>query len=112
MTTSTTLKRSAAVALSAAALAVTVGASPATAATTSSSSSSARAAAPTCVAGWVDRGTITQTGHARNDCSYRVRVKIVWAYGADGSCHTLNPGGHATSKVAIQPRRFDGIKNC
>ncbi|MFI1829202.1 hypothetical protein ACH41E_22545 [Streptomyces sp. NPDC020412] len=108
MSTSTTLKRSAAVALSAAALAVTVGASPAAAAT----SSSARAAAPTCVAGWVDRGTIAQTGHARNDCSYRVRVKIVWAFGADGSCHTLNPGGHATSKVAIEPRRFDGIKNC
>jgi hypothetical protein len=91
--------------LSAAALSATVGATPASAATT-------RAAAPTCVAGWVTQGTVTQTGHARNDCSYRVRVKIVWAYGADGTCTTLDPGWEATSKVAIQPRRFDGVKNC
>ncbi|MFE2292174.1 hypothetical protein [Streptomyces sp. NPDC059452] len=107
MRTSTTLRRTAAVMLSAAALTATVGAAPAAAATVG-----ATGTAPTCVAGWVTKGTITQTGHARNDCSYRVRVKIVWAFGADGPCHTLNPGDRATSKVAIQPRRFDGINNC
>ncbi|MGW8985957.1 hypothetical protein ACWGQ9_25265 [Streptomyces parvus] len=68
--------------------------------------------APTCVTGWVSKGTLTQTGHARNDCNYNVRVKIVWAFGADGACHSLGKGGHLTSKVPIQPRRFDGINNC
>jgi hypothetical protein len=93
--------------LSAAALTATVAASPAAAATRSTTGT-----APTCVAGWVNRGTLTQTGHARNDCGYRVRVKIIWAFGADGTCTTLDPGWEATSKVAIEPRRFDGVNNC
>ncbi|MEU4805352.1 hypothetical protein [Actinosynnema sp. NPDC023587] len=68
--------------------------------------------APSCVKVWVTQGTITQTGHARNDCGRSLNLKIIWAYGADGSCGTVGAGGTRTSQVAKAPRRFDGASTC
>jgi hypothetical protein len=70
------------------------------------------AAAPGCVARGVNSGTLTQTAWMRNDCGYRLNAYIVWDFGVDGGCQTLNPGGSATSKVAITPRRFAGVNLC
>jgi len=68
--------------------------------------------APSCVAVWQDTGTITKTGYARNDCSGRLRLKIKWARGTDGSCHTVDPGRTIYSRVARGPRTFDGADSC
>ncbi|WP_213456614.1 hypothetical protein [Rhizomonospora bruguierae] len=70
------------------------------------------AAAPGCVSRGVNSGTITQTAWMRNDCGYRLNAYIVWDFGVDGGCQTLNPGATATSTVAIVPRRFAGVNLC
>ncbi|MFF4415560.1 hypothetical protein ACFYY8_23760 [Streptosporangium sp. NPDC001559] len=69
--------------------------------------------APSCVTVWQKTGRITKTGYARNDCRGRtLNLKIVWAHGADGSCHTVRPGGTISSKVARGGRTFDGANIC
>ncbi|NBE95290.1 hypothetical protein FE391_16940 [Nonomuraea sp. KC401] len=68
--------------------------------------------APSCVAVWQTTGTITKTGYARNDCGRRLRLKIKWARGTDGACHTVDPGRTIYSKVARGPRTFDGADSC
>ncbi|MEV4468094.1 hypothetical protein [Nonomuraea sp. NPDC049504] len=68
--------------------------------------------APSCVVVWQTTGTITKTGYARNDCSRTLRLKIVWAHGTDGQCHTVRPGGTIWSKVARGVRTFDGANSC
>lgn len=70
------------------------------------------ARAPDCVAGWVNRGTITQTAYAQNQCGHGMRLKIIWAYGADGTCSWVEHQGTIGSRVAIEPRRFDGVNLC
>lgn len=101
-----------------------LGGVPANAATGSPSSSSvrtdpppggdqgARGPAPFCVKGWVKRGIVTQTGYAENKCGYTLRLKIIWAFGADGACATVEDRHTLTSKVAVEPRRFDGVGTC
>ncbi|WP_043614188.1 hypothetical protein [Nonomuraea candida] len=68
--------------------------------------------APSCVAVWHNTGTITKTGYARNDCGHRLRLKIVWAHGSDGACHTVDPGQTISSKIPRGPRTFDGANSC
>ena len=68
--------------------------------------------APSCVTVWQTTGTITKTGYARNDCGRTLRLKIIWAHGTDGDCHTVNPGGTIWSKVARGVRSFDGANSC
>ncbi len=68
--------------------------------------------APSCVAVWQTAGSITKTGYARNDCDHRLRLKIKWARGTDGSCHTVDPGQTIYSQVARGPRTFDGADTC
>lgn len=68
--------------------------------------------APRCVAVWQHSGRWTKTGHARNDCGYRMNLKIVWANGGDGRCWSVGPGQEITSQVAKAPRRFDGASRC
>lgn len=68
--------------------------------------------APTCVTVWENVGTITKTGYARNDCDYTMGLKIVWAHGTDGSCHSVRPGGTISSKVPRGVRTFDGANRC
>jgi hypothetical protein len=67
---------------------------------------------PSCVAVWLTRGWVRQTGHARNDCGYRLRYRIDWAYGPDGTCHTADPGQTITSRIPKLPRRFNGAVYC
>jgi hypothetical protein len=68
--------------------------------------------APSCVAVWQTKGIVTKTGYARNDCRYRLRLKIKWARGTDGDCSTVDPGRTISSKVARGPRNFDGADIC
>ncbi|MFG1946751.1 hypothetical protein [Nonomuraea sp. NPDC048826] len=68
--------------------------------------------APSCVAVWQTKGTVTKTGYARNDCGKRLRLKIKWARGTDGDCYTVDPGETISSKVARGPRAFDGADVC
>ncbi|GAA2907901.1 hypothetical protein GCM10010517_74320 [Streptosporangium fragile] len=68
--------------------------------------------APSCVTVWQQTGTITKTGYARNDCGYTMNLRIVWAHGVDGSCHTVSPGETIKSKVPRGPRNFDGASRC
>ncbi|GII02139.1 hypothetical protein [Planobispora takensis] len=68
--------------------------------------------APDCVVGWVNRGTITQTGYAQNQCGYAMRLKVIWARGADGTCFWVEDQRTISSKVAKEPRRFDGVGLC
>jgi len=80
--------------------------------TTGLASPAYAAAAPSCVARWVTSGTFTQTAHMRNDCGYRVNAYIVFDFGGDGGCQTLNPGEGAYATVPKLPRRFAGINLC
>lgn len=68
--------------------------------------------APSCVTVWQRIGTVTKTGYARNDCRRTLRLKIVWAHGADGACTTVAPGATLKSKVPRGPRTFDGASTC
>ncbi|MEO3889492.1 hypothetical protein [Nonomuraea sp. B5E05] len=68
--------------------------------------------APSCVAVWQTTGTFTKKGYARNDCDRRLRLKIKWARGTDGACHTVDPGHTIYSQVARGPRTFDGADTC
>ncbi|WP_344970337.1 hypothetical protein [Streptosporangium fragile] len=68
--------------------------------------------APSCVAVWHKVGNVTKTGYARNDCSKRLRLKIVWAHGADGACHTVDPRKQIKHKIPRGPRTFDGASTC
>ncbi|MBG0816521.1 hypothetical protein [Planomonospora sp. ID82291] len=68
--------------------------------------------APGCVHVWQKVGRITKTGYAKNNCTYTVRIKIVWARGGDGECRTVRPGGTITSKVPRGVRTFDGAGKC
>ncbi|MGI5271181.1 hypothetical protein ACQEUU_18640 [Nonomuraea sp. CA-218870] len=68
--------------------------------------------APSCVAVWQTKGTVTKTGYARNDCGRRLRLKIKWARGTDGSCRTVDRGRTISSKVGRGPRTFDGADLC
>jgi hypothetical protein len=105
--------RIAAVAAIAAGLTTAVGVSPAMATTHSSDDGAVILGnAPTCVRVWVTRGTVTQTGHALNQCGRSLNLKIVWAFGVDGPCRTVSNGGELKSKVAIEPRVFDGANTC
>ncbi|MDJ1134835.1 hypothetical protein [Streptomyces iconiensis] len=96
-----------------AAVAMTAGLSvaPAQAASPASAKADA-AAAPSCITAWVKKGTLTQTGYGRNDCSSQKRYKIVWAFGADSACVTVKKGQTLKHKIPIAPRRFDGVKSC
>ncbi|RSN14267.1 hypothetical protein DMB42_06955 [Nonomuraea sp. WAC 01424] len=67
---------------------------------------------PGCVAVWRTTGWVRQTGHARNDCGSRIRMRIDWAFGPDGSCRTVDPGRTLTSRVPKAPRRFNGAVYC
>jgi hypothetical protein len=67
---------------------------------------------PNCVRVWVTRGTFTQTGNAENGCGYRINMKIIWAFGADGPCASVPDAWTLQSKVTIEPRRFDGAGTC
>ncbi|WP_248958771.1 hypothetical protein [Sphaerisporangium perillae] len=68
--------------------------------------------APRCVAVWQKTGSIHKTGYARNDCGYRMNLKIVWAFGKDGSCRTVAPGQTIKHQVPRGPRNFDGASKC
>jgi hypothetical protein len=93
-------------------LAAAIGAAPATAESAPSGEIGVLGNAPSCVKVWVDVGTITQTGWAENQCGYRMNLKIIWAWGADGACHSVGNGGKISSKVAREPRVFDGASTC
>ncbi|HEX7309102.1 hypothetical protein [Lentzea sp.] len=106
-----TRKTAAATAIAAGALALT-GLTTGTASAAEDGGITVMGNAPSCVRVWVNRGTVTQTGHAKNECGYRLNLKIIWAWGADGACFSVDNGGEITSKVAIEPRVFDGASTC
>ncbi|TMR24065.1 hypothetical protein ETD86_05955 [Nonomuraea turkmeniaca] len=66
---------------------------------------------PGCVSVWSANGKVTKTGYAYNGCTYRVRMRIVWAWAPDGACTTVNPGRQIWSQKA-RGHRFDGAKTC
>ncbi|NRQ39487.1 hypothetical protein HII36_47825 [Nonomuraea sp. NN258] len=68
--------------------------------------------APMCVTVWHTTGRITKTGYARNDCEGTLKLKIVWAHGGDGACHTVQPGWTISSQIPRGPRTFDGANLC
>ncbi|MFI9588951.1 hypothetical protein [Nonomuraea sp. NPDC052265] len=86
----------------------------ATSATTATTASAASALGnvPGCVAVWRTTGWVRQTGHARNDCGHRIRMRIDWAFGSDGPCRTVDAGQTLTSRVPKAPRRFNGAVYC
>lgn len=104
---SQTLKRASALGVATIALSSVAAVSPAAAAEVG-----IKAAPPTCVKGWVNSGIITQTAYAKNNCSRTYRVKILWDFGVDGPCQTMDPGDQQSSKVAITPRVFAGLALC
>lgn len=67
---------------------------------------------PTCVKGWVNSGIVTQTAYAKNNCSVTYRVRILWDWGLDGPCQTMDPGDQQSHQVAITPRVFAGLASC
>jgi uncharacterized membrane protein len=107
MRISQTVKRVSALGVATIALSGITAVAPAAAAETG-----AQAAPPTCVKGWVNSGTVTQTAYAKNNCSSTYRVKILWDFGVDGPCQTMDPGDQQSSKVAIVPRVFAGLALC
>lgn len=68
--------------------------------------------APACVTVWETTGRVTKTGYVRNDCSYRLRLKIKWARGTDSACQTVDPGQTVSSQVPRGIRSFDGADTC
>ncbi|GAA3687653.1 hypothetical protein GCM10022224_061050 [Nonomuraea antimicrobica] len=68
--------------------------------------------APMCVAVWQTTGRITKTGHARNDCDTRLRLRIAWSRGTDSACETVDPGKTISSRVPRGVRSFNGADTC
>ena len=67
---------------------------------------------PSCVSVWQKTGTAHKTGYAYNGCGRRLNMKIVWAHGSDGACHSVAPKGTIWSTVPRGIRTFDGAKYC
>ncbi|RNG18175.1 hypothetical protein [Streptomyces botrytidirepellens] len=108
MRISRTVKRVSALGVATIALSGVTAVAPAAAAETG-----AQGAPPTCVKGWVNSGVLTQTAYAKNNCPRKTyRVKILWDFGVDGPCQTMDPGDQQSHKVAIAPRNFAGLGLC
>ncbi|WP_405145476.1 hypothetical protein OG589_01640 [Sphaerisporangium sp. NBC_01403] len=68
--------------------------------------------APRCVSVWSKTGRITKTGYAKNNCGRTLRLKIIWAHGADGPCSSVRAGWTLSHKIPRGPRTFDGAHTC
>lgn len=67
--------------------------------------------APMCVTGTVDPwGYVSFTVHVFNGCRTTQRVKIIIAFGPDGSCETY-PSHYGFAQKFYQGR-FDGLATC
>ena len=80
----------------------------------------ARAAtAPTCVQVQNTSSGTTYRVKVTNTCGSTQRVKVIWAYGPDSACTTLNSGYQFTHTTcsgwacSVPPRpRFDRLESC
>ncbi|WP_425608617.1 hypothetical protein [Streptomyces albipurpureus] len=115
MRISQTLKRAAALGVATAALSSVAATAPAVASVATAPTVATEVdaqALPTCVKGWVNSGIVTQTAYAKNNCSVTYRVRILWDWGLDGPCQTMDPGDQQSHQVAITPRVFAGLASC
>lgn len=68
--------------------------------------------APSCVTVTADpAGVVTRTIYVYNGCPKQVRVKIIIAFGPDGTCRTL-PANDAYKQKFILPAKLDGLRSC
>jgi hypothetical protein len=68
--------------------------------------------APNCVTVTADpAGIVTRTIYVYNGCRHQVRVKIIIAFGGDGTCRTL-PANDAYKQKFILPAKLDGLRSC
>lgn len=68
--------------------------------------------APNCVTVTADPpGIVTRTIYVYNGCRRQVRVKIIIAFGSDGTCHTL-PANDAYKQKFLLPAKLDGLRSC
>ncbi|MEV4095781.1 hypothetical protein [Streptosporangium saharense] len=68
--------------------------------------------APSCVSVWQKVGHFQKTGYAKNNCHRTIRLKIVWAHGADGRCWSVKHGQTISNRISRGPRTFDGANSC
>ncbi len=68
--------------------------------------------APSCVTVTADPiGIVTRTIYVYNGCRHQVRVKIIIAFGPDGTCRTL-PANDAYKQKFVLPAKLDGLRSC
>ncbi|AFY92729.1 hypothetical protein [Chamaesiphon minutus] len=68
--------------------------------------------APNCVSVTADRaGNITRTIRVYNSCRRQVRVKIIIAFGGDGTCVSL-PANSGYKQQFLLPAKLDGLRSC
>lgn len=73
-----------------------------------------QAAPPACVDFSLDeRGIVTQTVRATNNCAATQRVKFLIAFAPDSECLIAAPGQQVSHAFPIQgtPGRFDGVES-
>lgn len=63
---------------------------------------------PTCVllaqTDYIRDGQTRSLANAKNNCSYTVRLRMIWAHTTDGACFGLAPGqDHGESKPGYGP---------
>jgi len=73
-------------------------------------------AAPSCIylyqTDYIRDDQWRSLANAKNNCSYPVRIRMIWAHTTDGSCFSLNPGqDHGESKPGTAPYVSE-LRNC
>ncbi|MEV4889201.1 hypothetical protein AB0K48_07425 [Nonomuraea sp. NPDC055795] len=82
------------------------------AAASGQSAAAGQAGVPSCVDYWVWTYRTAKYVTIANYCRYRVRIKVVIAWGPDSPCMTIAANGRASWRWARGHQRFDGLRKC
>lgn len=78
-------------------------------------SPAAAATAPSCVkvvkTTWKDHGITKPAVQVTNRCKTTQRVKVIWAWGFDGSCHSYKPN-YTYNDGSGKGAKFDELRKC
>lgn len=67
--------------------------------------------APGCVGLSQWKSGIWSYARVRNNCSYPVRVRLIWQYAIDGTCKYLSPG-YSFSEGRARQARVTEVRSC
>ncbi|MFI6537935.1 hypothetical protein ACIBHY_36165 [Nonomuraea sp. NPDC050547] len=76
------------------------------------SAAAGQAGVPSCVGYRVFNHRTAKYVTIANNCRYKVRIKVVIAWGPDSPCMTIAANGRASWRWARGHQRFDGLRKC